>query len=1196
MSQAFQIEGETRSNRRSLRNGWQRIIELGRQLQALSQASQPTWSSNNSGATVQDLETLVQQHDLITAAAADLGGGEASLWLPEWLGPKYGLLRRELGRPIQNDLGQASLFSPAPDAPLARRALERRRTCSARLVNGEPVMAIPLLEVTPPDETGRVLGVLMLQRRDRRTFRKPEREMLEGLAAQAALALQGIYLHDDLRRRAEQLATISEVGIAITSILDEEKLLQQVVDLIQERFGYPFVHLYSVHPGRRKIFFEAGSGLRSQVLAEQNFAYDLDDRQGIIPWVAQHGETILANDVRYDHRYRPAPLLAEQTCAELAIPLKFTNNVLGVLDIQSEQTGAFDQQELFLFEALADSIAIAMRNASLYRSEQWRRQVADSLKGVAGMLSAEIGLDQILMATLVELERNLPCDLAAIWFMEEDAEQAHQADDTPILRLAALRVAGAAWLEAQIGLNLDEILDVNGLSSPMIDGQNLPGWLYTALQATETVTRPNNAGQDLFGQAFAMPENYSAAATALRVGDKPLGLVTLAHHTANRYGSEARAMVSAFASYASVAIQNTRLYEAAHEQAWVSTVLLQVAEAAQSTEDLNELLNTVAHITPMLVGVKACAIYLANADGVFFPTAAAGLDNEAYDEFERRRFAPGDIASLDHFWRERHPMILQRQGDDLRLSGLFPMASNQNHALELLVLVPMLAHGDLLGALLVQYQSDPLKNAIQALENFMEERFSILQGIAHQTAAAVENSYLLRSQREEAYVSVALLQVAQAIVSSTDLKETLGAIVRITPILIGVKRVAIYLLEQESARLQLIESYGLPRDVDTHSFALDEFPIIEAALRQAAFVAYPLNPAMAEQWEDAPEIWTYLPAPDSEEVDEYLAGEMPLLMAFPLAVKGEVLGALLVEEPDLPDSDDSASRVSNLRLRSKRLEIATGISQQAALAVQNEQLESENLKREQLEKEIQLARQIQRTFLPQNLPEFPGWEINVWWRTAREVGGDYYDLFALPGGKLGVVIADVADKGMSAALFMVLVRALLRASITGSDSPGEVLQRVNQLLVPDTQEGTFVTLFYAMLDPRDGTLTYANAGHNPPLWVRKQEGRMDWLTRTSMALGVIDDLIVNIVTIAMEPGDFLVLYTDGVTDVFSPDGDAFGIERLRQCVWDAAFCEPEQQASAQGMLEIIDVAVDAFARGEPPMDDSTAVVFYHQPK
>ena len=446
---------------------------------------------------------------------------------------------------------------------------------------------------------------------------------------------------------------------------------------------------------------------------------------------------------------------------------------------------------------------------------------------------------------------------------------------------------------------------------------------------------------------------------------------------------------------------------------------------------------------------------------------------------------------------------------------------------------------------------------------------------------------------------MALLQVAQAVVSSNDLNESLGAVVRITPILTGVKRVAIYLYDPKSVQFRLAQSYGLPRDAAIYPYGIDEFPLLAVTLERNKIMVVPVDSTSTQDWEDVPDIWTCQPALESEQVEKHLAGEARLVMALPLTVMGEVLGVMLVEEPKSQDGESLGGSISNLRLRPKRLEIITGISQQAALAIQNDQLKKEMQDRERLEREMQLAREIQRTFLPGQLPELPGWELTVWWRTAREVGGDFYDLINLPDGHLGLVIADVADKGVPAALFMVLARALVRASAKESSSPAEVLEQVNDLLAPDAQGGMFVTLFYAILDPNTGMIIYSNAGHNPPILAHQGDQTITLLTRTGMALGVQEGSPIEECRLEIARGDFLVLYTDGVTEAFSADGTTFDYERLRQCVVETAFGEPlnaleitENKSSAKSMLQAIDAAIESFTEGIPPADDSTVLILY----
>ena len=147
--------------------------------------------------------------------------------------------------------------------------------------------------------------------------------------------------------------------------------------------------------------------------------YSISDENGIIPWVARNGKTLIANDVGLDRRYRPSAINPTGTSSEMAVPLIFANEVHGVLDIQSDHTNSFDDEDKFLFEALADAVAIAIRNSMLFNSERWRRQASDSMREVAGLLSSNAELDKLMDAVLSKLELILPCSASAIWLIND---------------------------------------------------------------------------------------------------------------------------------------------------------------------------------------------------------------------------------------------------------------------------------------------------------------------------------------------------------------------------------------------------------------------------------------------------------------------------------------------------------------------------------------------------------------------------------------------------------------------------------------------------------------------------------------------------------------------------------------------------------------------------------------------------------
>ncbi len=255
--------------------------------------------------------------------------------------------------------------------------------------------------------------------------------VLRALADTIAIAINGVRLYGELEKRAEHLEMVAEVSNDITSILDLDELFNKVVALIKERLDFPYVHLFTVHPNRRQVIYETGSGARSASL--KGYVLDLDNDAGMIAWVAREGKTLLANDVAKEPLYEPSPLPPTDTCAELTIPLVFNDQVVGVLDLQSDRINAFSSEDRFLCEALADSVASAIHNAELFSTERWRRQIADSMREVAGSISAELGVDEVLDRILVELEHNLPCEVASVWLLSGDdlyLAQAHGADRT----------------------------------------------------------------------------------------------------------------------------------------------------------------------------------------------------------------------------------------------------------------------------------------------------------------------------------------------------------------------------------------------------------------------------------------------------------------------------------------------------------------------------------------------------------------------------------------------------------------------------------------------------------------------------------------------------------------------------------------------------------------------------------------------
>jgi steroid delta-isomerase-like uncharacterized protein len=198
---------------------------------------------------------------------------------------------------------------------------------------------------------------------------------------------------------------------------------------------------------------------------------------------------------------------------------------------------------------------------------------------------------------------------------------------------------------------------------------------------------------------------------------------------------------------------------------------------------------------------------------------------------------------------------------------------------------------------------------------------------------------------------------------------------------------------------------------------------------------------------------------------------------------------------------------------------------------------------ERIEHELRVARQIQQALLPEAMPELYGWHLVAYYKPAREVGGDFYDFLAFEDGRLGLVVGDATGKGMPAALVMATTRGMLRAVAQSLASPGEVLQRVNDALYPDIPSEMFVTCFYAILDPKSGTLSYANAGHDLPyLW---HGGDAEELRARGMPLGLMPEMSYEEKEAVLREGDNVLFHSDGLVEAHDPNYEMFGFPRLR---------------------------------------------------
>ncbi len=320
---------------------------------------------------------------------------------------------------------------------------------------------------------------------------------------------------------------------------------------------------------------------------------------------------------------------------------------------------------------------------------------------------------------------------------------------------------------------------------------------------------------------------------------------------------------------------------------------------------------------------------------------------------------------------------------------------------------------------------------------------------------------------------------------------------------------------------------------------------------------------------------------DAQHDPRFASGTMVLqgvraVLAVPLGVSEKVFGIIYADSP-----------ISEGRFTEDHLKVLTTLASVAAIRVENARLVEARLERERLERELALASEIQQRFQPTAPPHIAGYELQGISFPCYEIGGDYYDFIEREDGRLVIALGDVSGKGTAAALLMSSLHAAIHAQSASHDSLVATISAVNRYLADNIPANRFVTLFYAELDPDSGSLAFLNAGHNPPLIVHSA-GTVEQLASGGLPLGIKPDAEYREGRTQMQPGDVLVIYSDGVTEAVSPTGEEFGPTRLYEVV------SRNVEASAAGIRDRIESSLTKFAQGTSAADDITLVIVKRQ--
>ncbi|MCB8942232.1 MAG: SpoIIE family protein phosphatase [Ardenticatenaceae bacterium] len=463
-----------------------------------------------------------------------------------------------------------------------------------------------------------------------------------------------------------------------------------------------------------------------------------------------------------------------------------------------------------------------------------------------------------------------------------------------------------------------------------------------------------------------------------------------------------------------------------------------------------------------------------------------------------------------------------------------------------------------------------LNVAAASWEAFSPQALALLTNVGNHMGVALERARLYELLREQRVLEQAtLLELSSQMLGRPELDELMGYVVAEVQRLLVVDACAILLPDRhEPEWLVFRAAVGWRSDPVAHGYRIRNDASTGSgrvmASQRPLWVQDESDRERLPHLQADPELWAWI------RVEAFESAAV-----VPLVSRGQSIGALLIDSRKLR------------RFTAEEIRFLQLMANQAAIALEQARLRRQERQQMALERSLALGREIQESMLPQACPALAGWQFAAVYEAAQEVGGDFYDFFQLAEGpdEWGLVIADVSDKGIPAALFMALCRTTIRNSALRGWEPAQALTMANQFIQEDSWADMFVSAFYGVL-AADGRFQYTNAGHNPPLWWHG--GRCQWLASDGIVLGVLPQIGLVQHEMLVAPGDVLVFFTDGVTEAMTADKVEFGEGRLETAVSDLLAARPE--ATADEVLAAIQRAIDLFTRHAPQHDDITLFV------
>ncbi|MFQ6099769.1 MAG: GAF domain-containing protein [Anaerolineae bacterium] len=682
----------------------------------------------------------------------------------------------------------------------------------------------------------RVLGAMAVQ--DYTTphaFDEHDQDLLTAIASQAAIALQNARLFEETRRRARQVEAINEVGRAMTSVLDPDVILHQIVNDVKDRFGYYFVNIAMIE-GDRIVLRDASTIGDSDIRPERGtVSLDLYGA-GLVAEAARAGEPVLVNDVRDDPRYAFMPELPD-TLAELCVPIKVRDRVIGVLDLESARPNDFDQTDLALFQSLASQAGAALENARLFEEARTRAEELAVLNELGQALTARLNVEQVLDEAYRQASRLV--DTANFYIGLYDPEKD----------------------EITFPFSVSES-EIDDQITVMSASQGLTGYIIrnrtSVLLGEDASEWEAEMGIETVGQ-----EAPSWLGVPLMVGDRALGVMAVQSYTTpGLYDEHDRDLLTAIASQVAIALQNARLFEETRVRAEELAVLNELGQALTARLNVEQVLDEAYRGASRLVDTANFYIALYDPDRDEVTFALDTLEGELRRPYTTRRAGQG---LTEYIIRNRQPLLMEESLPE-RMEELGIEMIGRT-ALSWLG-VPLMIGGRVLGVMAVQSYTTP--------GLYDEHDRDLLMAIASQAAIALQNARLFEDIENRLAQLTALQETTRAVAGTLELDELLNLITQQASTLLQSDGGILNLVDWENEEDEVVAAYG------SQAQALGSRNPLEGAL--SGWVTLHNQPVISNQLRD-----------DSRASQPFRTGELGGQNAAiaPLTIKDQVMGTLV---------------------------------------------------------------------------------------------------------------------------------------------------------------------------------------------------------------------------------------------------------------------------------------------------------------